>query len=168
MPVSLGDGIRLETKPMLNGAVSAATRPGVSSLSPGIGFALAQTVSLRLPFRLHLGVESTVGDQMGIFGPAAAAPVAGSSPLAMRTGATLSTDLAIPFIETTLRVGLGVSTTGPLGRSSDGAHHPDRPSECKLSIDIGKVGSAPIWVSAPCPKYGLAGAPISFGFKTEF
>ena len=168
MPFSLGDGIGLETKPMLNGSASAANLSGASALSPGIGFALAQTVSLRLPFGLRLGAESSVGDRMGIFGPAAAAPGTGSPPLMMRTGATLSTDFALPFMEVQLRLGLGITATGPLGRGSDGANYLYEPSECKLSFDIGKVGSAPLWVSAPCPKYGLAGAPISFGFKAEF
>ena len=168
MPYSLGDGIGLETKPTLNGSASAATHPGASALSPGFGFALAQTVSLRLPFGLRFGAEGSVGDRMGIFGPAAAAPAIGSSSLMMRTGATLSTDFALPFIEARISLGLGVTATGPLGRRSDGANYLYEPSECKLSFDIGKVGSAPLWVSAPCPKYGLPGAPISFGFKTEF
>lgn len=167
LPLTITNGIGLETKPMLTGSALAASHPGIASISPGIGFAVAETLSVALPMGLRIAAEGTIGDRLGIFGASAAASTTGS-PLALRTGATLSTDLDVPQLDTRITVGLGISTTGGLAFGSPGASHPYEPADCKLSLDIGRVGGAPLRVSAPCQRQGTAGMPITFGFKAEF
>jgi hypothetical protein len=137
------------------------------AIAPGISFAVAQSLSIALLLGLRLAAEGTIGDRLGVFGAPTAASTTGS-PLALRTGATLSTDLDVPLLDTRFKVGLGISTTGGLAFGSTGAKHPCEPADCKLSLDIGRVGDAPLWVSAPCQRQGTAGMPITFGIKTEF
>ena len=117
---------------------------------------------------LRLAAEAALGDRLGIFGTSTASPAVGAPPLAMRAGATLSTDLALPFADERLRLGLGVSAIGGLALGGTGGLNDHQPADCKLSLDIGRVGGAPLRVSAPCTQHGLAATPISFGFKTEF
>ena len=167
LPLAIADGIGLEAKPMLTGSAAAASHPGVASVAPGLGFAVAQTLSVALPMGLRIAAEGTIGDRLGVFGASAMASTMGS-PLALRTGATLSTDLDMPVLHTRLTVGLGFSATGGLALGSPGTGHPYEPADCKLSLDIGQVGGAPLRVSAPCQRQGRAGMPITFGFRTEF
>jgi hypothetical protein len=106
--------------PLLSGAASTAAGAEPSVIPPQIGFALAQTFSLSLPFGLRLGAEGTVGDRLGVGGLPASVGVSSAvaapptSALAMRAGVTLSTHLAMPFSETPLRIGLGFATAGTL------------------------------------------------------
>jgi hypothetical protein len=124
-----------------------------------------------------------VGDRLGVGGPpsAAAAPV--SSALAMRAGVTLSTDLALPFLQTPLRIGLGFATAGTLPGTglgfamADALPDPGRGAagrgwfeadDCTASLEVGRVGGAPLRVSARCPVAPGAVPPVTFGFRTEF
>jgi hypothetical protein len=169
-------------KPVLAGAASAATGPEPSVLSPQVGFALGQAVSLSLPFGLRLGAEGAVGDRLGVGGlPSVAAPA--SSALAMRAGVTLSTELAVPFLQTPLHIGLGFATTGALpgiglgSTMADALPAPGRggagrgwfeAEDCTASLEVGRVGGAPLRVSARCPVTPGAVPPVTFGFRTEF
>jgi hypothetical protein len=152
-------------KPTLSGSPSAAAHPEDSVVFPGLGVALGQTFSLSLPFGLQVGAESTVGDRVGV-GSLAGTPV--SSALAVRTRATLSTELALPFIGTPMRIGLGLTTAGLLPGSAMTAAYRHDAAECAVSLEIAKVGSVPLRISSHCP--GAAGTvpPISFEFRTEF
>ena len=184
LPLVTGAGFGWEVKPVLAGAAAAAVmRPEPSVVSPQVGFALGQAFSLSLPFGLRLGAEGVVGDRLGVGGlsSAAAAPV--SSALAMRAGVTLSTDLALPFLQTPLRIGLGFATVGTLpgtGLSSamaDALPDPGRGAagrgwfeaeDCTASLEVGRVRGAPLRVSARCPVAPGAVPPVTFGFRTEF
>jgi hypothetical protein len=178
LPLFTGAGFGWEVKPMLAGAVSTAAGPEPSAVSPQIGFALGQTISLSLPFGLRLGAEGTVGDRLGVGGlSAAAAPV-----LAMRAGVTLSTDLAVPFLETPFRIGLGFATTGTLpgiglgfatadallGSARGVAGRWYEAEDCTASLEVGRVGGAPLRVSSRCPVTPGTVPPITLGFRTEF
>jgi hypothetical protein len=166
-----GEGFGWEATPVVLGAPEAAARPGVSAVAPGVGLALGQTLTVSLPFGLRLGATGSIGDRLGIGGPGAAEPLglAGTSPLAMRAGASLSTDLTLPGLESRLRIGLGIATTGPLPGVAGAFADPREPPECRISLDIGTVGGAPLHFVSPCPGAGgTAAPPISFGFRTAF
>lgn len=177
LPLVKSPGLDWELKPMVTGSPAAATRPGVSVAAPGLGVALGQTLALSLPFGLRLGTEADLGDRLGIGGAAAAAAPAGGAPvLAVRAGANLSTDLAVPGLESRVRVGLGIVATGPLpgiagapaAGAATAAGKPE-PSECVVSFEIGTVGGAPLRVASRCPGSTGGGAPpLSIGFRTAF
>jgi hypothetical protein len=182
LPLVTGGGFGWEVKPVLAGAASAAaTGPEPSIVSPQVGFALGQALSLSLPFGLRLGAEGTVGDRLGVGGlPSVAAPA--PSALAMRAGVTLSTDLALPFLQTPLHIGLGLSTAGTLPGTGPGFATAGAPpgsargtvgrwyeaEDCAASLEIGRAGGAPLRVSARCPVMPGAVPPVTFGFRTEF
>jgi hypothetical protein len=168
LPVSLPAGIGLETKPTLIGSAAATANPATASLSPGIGFSVAEAISIELPRGIRLAAEGSVGDLLGIYGPAATAPAGGAPPLAVRAKATLSTDLTLPFVESRFHIGLGIATTGGLTLVGAGANHLYAPAACTLSLDFGRIGGAALNVSGPCSNEGIATTPISFGFKTIF
>lgn len=167
LPLVMTTGFSWTLKPTLTGSASAAAHPEELVVSPGIGVALGQAVSLSLPFGLKLGAEGTVGDRLGVGGVSS---MPASSALAMRAGLTLSTDLALPFLETPMRIGLGVTTAGPLpGYATTAAYWRDAP-DCAVSLEIAEVGGSPLRISSRCPGATGTGAvpPITFGFKREF
>ena len=180
LPLFTGAGFGWEVKPMLAGAASTAAGPEPSAVSPHLGFALGQTISLSLPFGVRLGAEGTVGDRLGVGGLSAAA--APEPALAMRAGVTVSTDLAVPFLETPLRIGLGFATTGTLPGIGLGSATADAPpgsargaggrwyeaEDCTASLEVGRVGGAPLRVSSRCPATPGTVPPITLGFRTEF
>jgi hypothetical protein len=102
----------------------------------------------------------------------------------MRAAVTLSTDLAVPFSETPLRIGLGFATAGTLpgiglGSATTAALPGSAPrgaagqpwyeaEDCAVSLEIGRVRGAPLRVSSHCPVTPGAVPPVTFGFRTEF
>ena len=152
---------------MLTGAASTAAGPEPSVVPPQFGIALGQALSLSLPLGLRLGAEGKVGDRLGVGGLSAAAP---ASALAVQAGVTLSTDLALPFLEAPLHIGLGFATAGALpdpGRGAAGRRWYEA-DDCTASLEVGRVGGAPLRVSARCPVAPGAVPPVTFGFRTEF
>lgn len=166
LPLVRTVGFDWEMKPTLTGSAPAAVHREESAISPGIGVALGQALSLSLPFGLRLGAEGSVGDRLGV-GNIAGVP---SSPaLAMRAGATLSTDLMLPVIGVPLQIGLGLSTAGPIPGSGTTAGHWYDAADCTVSLAIATMGGVPLRVSSHCPGATTgAVSPISFGFKTDF
>ena len=180
-----GAGFGWGVTPTLAGAGAPSSAAGTepSLASPHVGFALGQDLSLSLPFGLRLGVEGAVGDRLAVGGlSTSTAPV--SSDLAMRAGVTLSTDLALPVLQTPLRLGLGLATAGTLpdiglGFATAGAL-PGAPArgaagrrwydadDCRVSLEIGRVGGAPLRVSSGCLVTPGAVPPVTVGFRTEF
>jgi hypothetical protein len=67
-----------------------------------------------------------------------------------------------------MRIGLGLTTTGPLPGSSPATAYWHDTSDCAVSLELAKVGGAPLRISSRCPGATSAVPPISFGFRTEF
>jgi hypothetical protein len=165
LPLFTGAGFGWEVRPMLTGAASTAAGPEPSVVSPQFGFALGQALSLSLPFGLRLGAEGKVGDRLGVGGLSTAAP---ASALAVQAGVTLSTDLALPFLEVPLHLGLGFAMTGALPGPARAAGYWYEADDCTVSLEIGRVGGAPLRVSSRCPATPGAVPPVTLGFRTEF
>ncbi|GGC70556.1 hypothetical protein GCM10011504_55410 [Siccirubricoccus deserti] len=165
LPLVTATGFTWAVKPTLSASASAAAHPERSIVYPGLGVALGQTISLSLPFGLQFAAESTVGDRVSV-GSLAGTPA--SSALALRTRANLSTELAWPFLGTPMRIGFGLTTAGLLPGGPITAAYRQDAAECAVSLEIAKLGSAPLRISARCP--GSAGTvpPITVAFRTEF
>src|SRR4029450_2458311 len=81
-----------------------------------------------------------------------------------------------------LRIGLGFSTAGtlpgigpgfatvgaPPGSARGTVGRWDEAEDCAASLEVGRVGGAPLRVSARCPVAPGAVPPVTFGLRTEF